>query len=95
MFLNFFCGKFIKGPPEAVITIFSTSVFFELFNNDQIEKCSESTGINFVLFLISSFCIKFQPQIIDSLLAIATVLLNLMQSNVGFKPAKPVIEHIV
>ena len=48
------------------------------FNAYQIEKCSESTGINLVLYLLSCFLIKFQAQIIDSLFAIAIVLVNLI-----------------
>ena len=52
----------------------------------QMEKCSESTGINFVLFFFKFLFIKFQPQIIASLLAIAIVLLYLIISIVGLRP---------
>ena len=64
---------FLKnGPPEAVIYIFS--ILEEVpFNKDQIEKCSESIGIKFVLCLSIFFLIKFHPQIKDSLFAIAIV----------------------
>ena len=55
MFLNFFIGKFKKGPPDAVIKILSIAIFFEFFINDQMEKCSESIGINFVLFFLILF----------------------------------------
>ena len=60
-----------------------------------MEKCSESTGINFVLFFINSLLIKFQAQIIDSLLAIAIFLVNFIISTVGFNPANPDIADIV
>ena len=55
---------------------------------DQIEKCSESTGIKIVLCFFSFLLIKFQAQIIDSLLAIAIFLVNFIISIVGFKPCK-------
>ena len=51
IFLIFFLVKFKSGPPEAVnITL---SILLELMEY-QIEKCSESTGINFVLNLLIS-----------------------------------------
>ena len=56
---------------------------------DHIEKCSESTGIKVVLFFFNSFLINSQPQIIDSLLAIAIFFLILIILNVGHKPKKP------
>ena len=71
---------------------------FDLFSvliRLRIEKCSESTGIKLVWFLFNSFLINDHPQIIDSLLAIAIFLLNLIISNVGNSPSKPVIEDIV
>ena len=90
---NFLLLIFKKGPPDAVINILST--FSDLFDSkDQIEKCSESTGINLVLFFWSSFFIKFHPQIIDSLLAIAINFVYLIISIVGCKPSKPLIELI-
>ena len=46
IFLNLFIGKLRKGPPEAVINICSTLSLLDPFNNERIEKCSESTGIN-------------------------------------------------
>ena len=54
IFLNDFNGKLKKGPPDAVKKIFSTLLLLFL-RAYQIEKCSESTGINLVLFLSSSF----------------------------------------
>ena len=84
-----------KGPPEAVIIISSTLCIFLFFNKCQIEKCSESTGINFVLLALSFFSIKFQAQIIDSLLAIAIVFVCLIISRVGCKPDRPEIPDIV
>ena len=39
--------------------------------SEKIEKCSESTGINLVLFFLSSFLISGHPQTIASLFAIA------------------------
>ena len=41
---------------------------------------------NIVLTDYNSFLIKFHPQIMDSLFAIAIVLVNLIMSNVGFNP---------
>ena len=55
IFLNFLRGNFKKGPPEAVIITSSILVFVEPFNKDQIEKCSESIGINFVLYFNNFF----------------------------------------
>ena len=57
----------------VIIILFILSLD-SLFINLKIEKCSESTGINLVLFLTNSFLIKFQPHIIDSLLATAIFL---------------------
>ena len=61
---------------------------------DQIEKCSESTGMIFVLFKIDFFLIKFHPHIIDSLFAIAIFFVNLIILIVGSSPAIPTIELI-
>ena len=77
-------GLFKNGPPEPVKIICSILFLFSFFISDHIEKCSESIGINLVLFLFNSFSIKFHAQIIDSLLAIPTVLLYLIASKVGF-----------
>ena len=70
-------------------------LIFNSLSDDQIEKCSESMGIIFVLFKIDFFLIKFYPHIIDSLFAIAICFVNFIISNVGFKPANPTIEFIV
>ena len=78
-----------------MINIFSILFTLLLFSIDQIEKCSESIGINFVLFLFKDSSIKFHAQIIDSLFAIPIVLLNFIASNVGSKPDKPEIAHII
>ena len=59
------------------------------------EKCSESKGIILVLYFFDSFFIKFQPQIIDSLLAIKSFFVDLIILIVGFKPAIPEIADIV
>ena len=75
IFLKLFKGKFTNGPPDAVINILSILLLSELCNPYQIDKCSESTGIKFVLFFFNSFEIKFQAIIIDSLLAIAIFFL--------------------
>ena len=53
--LNFDKGKFKKGPPDAVIKISFTSKLSLLFKQHQIEKCSESTGTNSVLFFLTHF----------------------------------------
>ena len=60
---------------------------FALFSKDHIEKCSESTGINFVLNFFNF--IKFQPQIIDSLFAIAICFVISIDSKVDSKPSRP------
>ena len=65
------------------------------FNNDQIEKCSESNGIKFVLFLVSSLFKNFQPQIIDSLLAIARFFVYFIILIEGSSPSIPDIAFIV
>ena len=56
------------------------SIFFlDLsLSTDHIEKCSESTGINLVLFFFNSLFNKFQAQIIDSLFAIAIFFVNFL-----------------
>ena len=56
-----------------------------------MEKCSESIGMKLVLYLINSLLISDQPQIIDSLFAIAILFVNLIISKVGRKPSKPEI----
>ena len=58
------------------------------------EKCSESTGINLVLYFFNFFSIKYQPQIIDSLFALAIVFVNFIISKVGLSPFRPEIPHI-
>ena len=55
IFLNFDSGNFKKGPPEAVMTTSSMSDVLVFLINDHIEKCSESTGINSVLYFINFF----------------------------------------
>ena len=94
-FFNLFNLYFRKGPPDAVIITFSTLWIDSFRNKDQIEKCSESTGINLVLFFINFFSIRCQAHIIDSLFAIAIFFVESMQSIVESKPAKPVIAHII
>ena len=58
-----------------------------------IEKCSESTGMKFVLFLINSFLIKFQPY--NCFFIGCNYFSKLIISIVGFNPSKPEIELIV
>ena len=58
-------------------------------NAYQIEKCSESTGVNFVLCLFNSFSIKSHPHIIASLFAIAIFFVYFIISTVGFRPCIP------
>ena len=84
IFENLFFGNFKNGPPEAVMKILSILIELSFSNSDQIEKCSESTGIKFVLYFFNSLLIKFHAQIIDSLLAIRIFLfkLNLTINNV-------------
>ena len=62
----FFGDTFNNDPPDAVKYIFSILLFnwFEIPN--QIEKCSESTGIKAVLFFFNSLLIMFHAHIIDS-----------------------------
>ena len=48
-------------------------------------------GMNLTLNLFNSVLINDQPQIIDSLFAIAIFLVNLIIFKVGLKPAKPEI----
>ena len=60
-----------------------------------IEKCSESIGINSVLYLIEFFFIKCQPQIIASLLARRIFLLIFVKNIVGSRPAIPGIADTV
>ena len=79
----------IKGPPDAVKYIFFTFLIFSPFNNDHIEKCSESIGIKLVLYLLRFFFINFQPQIIDSLFAIAIFFVCLIILLVGYNPSNP------
>ena len=81
----------LNGPPDAVINTFSTLLFLVSWIKDHIEKCSESTGMNLTLNLSNSFLINDQPQIMDSLLAIATFFANLIIFKVGLKPSKPEI----
>ena len=60
-----------------------------------IEKSSESIESIFVLFFFAVFNIKYNPQTIDSLLAIRIFLLNFVIEIVGLKPTKPGIAEIV
>ena len=53
--LNFDNESFKKGPPEAVMNTFSILLSLFSFSNDQIEKCSESMGINLVLYFFKLF----------------------------------------
>ena len=69
--------------------IFSISLSEYCFVNSEIEKCSESIGINSVLYLDAVFFIKFQPQTIDSLFAKRIFLLNFIKVSVGSRPARP------
>ena len=76
-----------------MIIILSILLELLLFNKDQIEKCSESTGTNLVLYLSNFFLIKFHPQIIDLYLLLQFFcILNIL--SVGFKPSKPEIALI-
>jgi len=70
-------------------------LFFFEFISDQIEKCSESTGMKLVLYLLSSFFIISQAHIIDSLFAIAIVFVCWIIFIVGTSPLKPLIALIV
>ena len=94
IFLNLCKGSFLKGPPEAVIKTLSKLFALAELSNDHIEKCSESIGINFVLYFFKSFLIKGHPHIIDSLFAIAIVFVNFMIFSVGIKPSNPEIALI-
>ena len=77
---------------DSTYYTFSTLSIDSCCNKDQIEKCSESTGINLVLFLINFFSIRFHAQIIDSLFAIAITFVCLIIFNVGSKPLIPTME---
>ena len=79
-------GVFKKGPPDAVIIICFTSDNLSSLIKLNIEKCSESIGINLVLFFFNLILIKFHPQIIDSLFAMSIFLVKGITSSVGFKP---------
>ena len=65
-----------------------------LFKSDQIEKCSESIGIKLVLYFLNFFSINFQPQIIDSLFALAKFLDTGINLSVGSRPSNPEIPII-
>ena len=91
--MKFFLFK--KGPPDAVNIIFLIVLTLLFLINWNIEKCSESTGIKVVLFFESSLRIRFQPQIIDSLFAIAILFVNLITLSVGINPSIPDIALIV
>ena len=84
--LNFFLGLSKNGPPDAVKKILSISFLSMPFNAYQTEKCSESTGINSVLYFFKLFLIKSHPHIIDSLLAIAIFFVYFIISSVGLSP---------
>ena len=87
--LNFSLEIFFKGPPEAVRNILSIFLFFNFCKVYQIEKCSESTGINFVLNFLRSFLLRFHPQMIASLFAIAIFFVYLIILIVGSSPCIP------
>ena len=92
--LNFFSGFLKKGPPDAVINIFSISSSLQSRVNSLIEKCSESIGIISVFFCKQIFLIICQPHMIDSLLANNIFLLILVNLIVGSRPAIPTIPQI-
>ena len=46
---------FKKGPPDAVKIILSIFSLFSFLISFQIEKCSESIGIKFVLYFVNFF----------------------------------------
>ena len=48
----------------------------------------------FSFIFVAAFLIKFQPQIIDSLLAIKIFLVNRIAKIVGVKPANPGIAEM-
>ena len=75
--------------------IFLTFFIFSFFNNDHIEKCSESKGMKPVLFFFNSLLINSHPQIIDSLFAIAKLLENFIICIDGSRPSIPEIAFIV
>ena len=52
----------------------SIKFLFIFFVKDHIEKCSESTGINSVLFFLIDLLIKLHPEIIASLLATGALI---------------------
>ena len=58
----------------------------------QIEKCSESSGINCVLFFFNFFKIISQAHTIVSLLAIKIFFVNGIILRVGSRPLIPEIE---
>ena len=87
-----FFDLFKNGPPDAVNIIFSIFFEFSFFINFQMEKCSESSGMNFVSYFNNFFLIKSQPHIIDSLLEINKFLVYGMIFKVGSRPSIPVIE---
>ena len=95
IFFIFFSFLFKKGPPDAVRYIFFIKLWFSDFNNVQIEKCSESKGIKFVLFFLHSLSKNFHPQIIDSLFAVAKFLVYFIICNDGSNPSIPEIAFIV
>ena len=67
-----------------LIYIFFNIFFFFFLKHTIIEKCSESTGINCFYFFLILFLIKFHPQIIDSLFAIAIFFVYLIIFNCWF-----------
>ena len=87
-FFHFFFDIFKNGPPEAVIIISSISSSATFFVSSIIEKCSESTGNILVLYFLIYFDNISQPQIIASLFAIATTLLNFIASNLNLDVKK-------
>ena len=76
------------------LSIFFQHFLLNYFNAYQMEKCSESTGINSVLYFCNSLFIIFQAQIIVSLFAIAIFLVNFIILKVGTNPSIPTIELI-
>ena len=49
----------VSTPTHLKCKTFSTLLIDSFFNRDQIEKCSESTGINLVLFFVNFFILGY------------------------------------
>ena len=95
-YVKTFLGSDIINEKKKYFISIDFSILDEVpFNKDQIEKCSESIGIKFVLCLSIFFLIKLHPHIKDSLFAIAIVFEEGIIFNVGSRPSKPLIALIV